>query len=252
MMDRVLKKHAVVTVVCCSEPSAAISRFSQMKVQRREMFDSMADVVKQFWRLVHPETALMESRTYFDHLVRLGGVKQPGLTWYSIEEHGVNLERAAQQILDQLAIYRMRQYTPALNPWEHNVLGHTNFARILFVGDRCNPKYHQLRWPFFDYGNSSLYLAEVLHELEFDENLAMWTNAYTRNGEGWLGHAQRLVESRGLKVIALGSEAGLALRRRGIPFTQLHHPQYAKRFLSGTSTFRDELKQAIVEALAAV
>ena len=140
---------------------------------------------------------------------------------------------------------RDSQFQDALHHTEYNILGHSKFAKAMFVGDRVNPKYRDIFWPFFEYGNSSLYLTEALHDLWINERDYMWTNAYDKDGKVDLKYAE-LAQERGIELIALGENALRALKGKKLePDEIIRHPSYYKRF-NGTKN------RAIIEDLKGV
>lgn len=230
MMDRVLRKHAAINIICSSKPEIISARHAQMKLKRVEQFnDNMEKIAGRFNKLYYGDhNREVPAKTYVDHLQIAGGMVRRGDTlYYSIESEGRNPELFRNVVFDTLEDFRRKQYEPALDPGDHNILGHLGHAKYLFVGDEVNPKSRTLRWPFYDYGHSSLFLSECLHNLSFDETTAMWTNANNSPD-----HLEELVEIKPFKVIALGGRALQRLERLKIPVhAKVDHPQYAKRFI---------------------
>jgi hypothetical protein len=106
-------------------------------------------------------------------------------------------------------------------------VGHPN-ARYLLVGDTGSNAEATIDLPFFATVNSSKFLTEALHKAGYKEEEVAMVNAY-RHGED----KHRLVKAEIQQfpvVIALGGRAADALRELDLPFQQVPHPQYWKRF----------------------
>lgn len=119
------------------------------------------------------------------------------------------------------------------------VIGHPN-ARFLFVGDIANQEVLDL--PFFDLGNSSLYINNALEAAGYKENEIALCNARTLDGRVWDGIEE--AASRFPCVVALGTQAESVLWRLnlGTALKAIPHPAYWKRFQSsGTGEYVEML-----------
>lgn len=119
------------------------------------------------------------------------------------------------------------------------VIGHPN-AKFLFVGDIANQEILDL--PFFDLGNSSLYLNSALEAAGYKENEIALCNARTLDGKEWNGIGEAV--SRFPITVALGTQAEAVLWRLNLRDTMkaVPHPAYWKRFqASGTGEYVDML-----------
>lgn len=209
MIDRVVQKHAGVYVYCVSDPEEAARNHAELSKQREEMYtDRMDNVASGFIRIADR----MKHRQ--DVFV------------YRTETDGRYQDEFVQTVLECLKWHRDYQYAPALDPSRFNVLGHSVAAKVLFVGDVTNPKLKRIDWPFYDHGNSSLFMSEALDMIGFDESSAMWTNA--NNGD-W--HVDGILSANPhIQVIALGTRASAALTNHHIEHRVVHHPQAERRF----------------------
>lgn len=208
MIDRVVLKHAGIYVFCLTDPAVADARHEQLKLRRREMFDSKMGVIAKSY------LDLYQSMNHRTDVVK-----------YEIAVEGQCMESFADAVVKLALDWRGKQYQNALNPSDHNVLGHLHSAKVLFVGDKTNPKFNRIRWPFYDHSNCSLHLAGSLDRFGFDESSAMWTNA---NEDPW--HVADILDAKPIPVIAFGDNASDALKRTGIKHSKLPHPQWARRF----------------------
>lgn len=97
--------------------------------------------------------------------------------------------------------------------------------KIVFVGDKLNPKSTRFNVPF-DGGPASEYLCTAMSLAGVSENFVYLTNADT------LGYIEiRTLKSLGAtQFIALGTEANKQLERLGIKHKKIDHPQYWNRF----------------------
>ena len=122
-----------------------------------------------------------------------------------------------------------------------NMLGHAACADYLIVGERVNPKFRELYWPFYDYGNSSLHLTQAIHSLELKEHNFLYANAFNHDGSpNWL--IDYVMETYNKKIITLGKQAEDAVAHHTI-HAALPHPSYAKRF--GKVDMVEVMKHAI-------
>src|SRR5690606_14999323 len=99
--------------------------------------------------------------------------------------------------------------------------------------------------PFYEYGHSSLWLTTQLHHLNFDESTAVWTNINDSQST-----FKRLLDHLGnaigqIQLVALGQEAAKTLKNYGIPFLEIPHPQYARRFMSNGMKYLEALTQVL-------
>jgi hypothetical protein len=213
MMDRVWRKHAAVYVLCMpADTDVAVKR-------HHDNIDPAHPYPEDKYRLL-----LKEYQNFYNDNFRRHDVIP-----YYIESDGANLERYCDRVVTRLMYNRQLQYTSALDPDEHNILGHLASAKYVFIGDKVNTK-NVFAWPFYEYQRHSLFFAQCLEDLNIDDREFMFTNVLKENGKvSW--HFSNLVKDKGLWPIALGQKALTACVRDKInhPFF-LRHPQYAKRF----------------------
>ena len=249
MMDRVLLKHCAMNVICFDDPHVAKQRHEKLVGERDELFKDRMDEVAQYYADYHYGSTYSSPRpgvNYADAICNAGGAcKRIDHAYYSRDLQGKTpekLDEFVHAVARQIDKIKLDQYVPALNPYDHNFLGHLGLATHLIVGDIANPKSKKLSWPFYDYGHSSLFLTEALHRINFDETTALWTNAH-----GHPKHVEAIVALRpSIKVVALGHKASGTLARLGVNHQAVAHPQWVKRFLShDRQSYATELKQAL-------
>ena len=158
---------------------------------------------------------------------------------YRIEYEGRYMDFFARRVIGRVLDLQMQQYDA--DPKDFNLAGHRSEAHTLMVGEALNPKeFHRqymCYYPFFEHANSSLYLAEVLDQINIPEEQLMWTNANDPR------HIKPLYED-GLKIVTLGSKAGAVVTDLAIPQYNVDHPQYVLRF-GGAGDYMKHLKEAI-------
>jgi thymidylate kinase len=212
-MDRVLLKHASLYIFCGGDPKVIAERHAKLKQQRDELYES------------HIEQLALAYDRFVKDFASVGDFWRFDVMKYSIEDDGAYPSDYVKRAATRLDLWRKRQFQPALSFSQQNVLGHAAWAKFLFVGDKCNQKHRGMLWPFYEYGNCSLFMTECLHDLGFREELGMWTNANAG------AEFNALLEFRPhLKVIALGAEAHDALHAAGVKHEAVPHPQYGRRF----------------------
>ena len=228
--ERLALKYGVIYLLCLPDQNT-VDRHTEMKKVRNEMYENIEDLCNLYYKLYYGDLNHKDKGNYIDKLILSGGVKDiPYYIPYTIERWGAHLDTFLDLVMHVATEMRDTQFQDALSPFEHNVLGHPKFAKYMFVGDRVNPKYRDIFWPFFEYGNSSLYFTEALNDLWIKERDYMWTNAYDKDGKIDLKYAE-LAKERGINIIALGKNALNALKQKRIePYEIMRHPSHYKRF----------------------
>lgn len=228
--ERLALKYGVIYLLCLPDQNT-VDRHTEMKKVRNEMYENIEDLCNLYYKLYYGDLNHKDKGNYIDKLILSGGVKDiPYYIPYTIERWGAHLDTFLDLVMHVATEMRESQFQDALSPFEHNVLGHSKFAKYMFVGDRVNPKYRDIFWPFFEYGNSSLYFTEALNDLWIKERDYMWTNAYDKDGKIDLKYAE-LANERGINIIALGKNALKALKQKRIePYEIMPHPSHYKRF----------------------
>jgi thymidylate kinase len=229
-LDRILLKHAAINVICLANtPKIAARRHIQACRMRKELYgENSLEAAECYHNLYHGKATYRQS--YTDDLADDGGMKSRlDVFPYRIEREGRQLPLFCRQLIYALQEWRSLQYQPALQPSTYNFSGHLAKAKYLFVGDQTNPKFRQVNWPFYEYGNCSLFLTKVLHEMNFDETRAVWINIHGQDG---LYHVQEVLRLKPeLKVIAFGKKAEQSLRKMGVKeIFAMPHPQWSRRF----------------------
>ena len=246
MMDRVARKHGAVYVYFLPEDLVEYEkRFNKLKEEREEMYDSVLGVAKRYLYLWHGDSKHIPTENYADLLVRTGGVKmRRDHIKYSIEGWGDKLDMFVDYVAARAAERAATQMPNSMS--DPNLLGHLEEAQYLIVGERVNPKHHNVHWPWYDYGHSSLYLAEALHGVPAREELFMWANAQNYDGTRNRLIKQVVDVKPQLKVIAVGKVALTHLVKEGIEvFEHVKHPAFVKRFEGGVEHMREILRHAI-------
>lgn len=213
MMDRIVLKQAGVYVFCLMAPGRAGQEHARLKAQRDEMYSGGMD----------------EVASGYANLYRSLG-ERSDVVLYDREVEGRNIDAFCDLVLNRLAARRSSQYKLALDGHFHNFTGHISDAEVLLVGDRCNPKFRSIRWPFYDHDSNgcSLFLTEQLVKLGVHDHKVIMVNSRGCIGERVLSDVLSL--KPGLNVIALGNDASAALSSLGIGHTKIPHPQHSRRF----------------------
>jgi len=216
MMDRVLLKHAGVYIYCLPNTiDETVARHAKLKGERSEMYEDISSLCHLY--LDHWQV----TARHFPHALK-----------YRIEVEGQNnnLARFVQGACGLLRYQTGTQYQPALQYHLKNFLGHTKYAHYVFIGDEPNHKGREKLWPFYAYRDSSLWLAEALDKINWNEWESCWFNA---NDDQGYQLAKELVDIRGLRPIIMGKKALAKLETWRINLTDalfMNHPQYYRRF----------------------
>lgn len=245
-MDRVIMKHAGAYIIALDEPGIVEARFNKLKTERKEMYsDGMRQVAEGYYRFMFGAVDLFPPSDYAECFAMSSGFnRRQDTSFYRL--HRDSMERFATTAFKSMDAWRSKQYAPALDPFEYNILGHLATAKIIFVGDRSATAPHEGRtwqhcWPFYNDAPSSCvrFLNKALHQLNFDETKAMWVNI---NEEHGLDHVQALVDA-GLVPVCLGREAEKKVRHiSGLQMmAYVDHPSYARRFGHDTLRYAKDL-----------
>lgn len=252
MVDRVLQRACAVQVVTVErDEQVLIDRYHATRTHRTDVDARRnADVnrlylqfvlgIQQSWESPRPDPI---RKSYLDDEAVLAGKRRR----QDVIEHSVSpgsTERTCDLIEQRLRRLQSTQLEGALG--NDNFLGHiSEYTQFLIVGDIPNAK-HRWTWPFYEYGFSSLWLAEQLHEILFDETLAIWTNI---NDTTHPTISQLLVQQaslmRRVHVVALGQKAANALESFGIRATTVPHPQWGRRFAADGKAYRASLRNVL-------
>lgn len=245
MVDRVLKKLCAITIVCLSfEDGPLRERYLQTRAHRADTGVEKTLAVNNRFRQLHRRSAEFEGRkTYFDDLVMAGPAYSP---WSDIlfYEIGHQYDNLCECLESMIQIRQLNQLPGARE--NYNFLGNLLTARYVLVGERLNPKF-KWAWPFYEYGNSSLWLTEQLHALNFDESQAVWTNAYDQPQTILQLKAEGHLDGAGaLKVVALGKSALRELERLQVPVhVEIPHPQFGRRFQHNGDCYTKRLRETL-------
>lgn len=230
MFEKVALRHNFSYVMCLpSNKKKYLEHYNLLKGRREEMYDEGME-------RVYDEFNFMWGN-YFNH--------RANCFRYDFFLQGNDIESVVQSLLEMNADNLFSQNTGQsiihCNPKFLNATGDYGQAKYLLIGDQSKPKTRRKTWPFFEYGNSSLWLAEALHILNVPEYELMFMNAvYPENQDytNWLAHF-----FGSLHVVAMGDTAKQFCDRLNIQAVKIRHPQYYRRFYPNKGI--DELKEAL-------
>ena len=213
LLDRVALKHGITYVWCLpSDEDAYFKRFDKLKASGREMYDSMQGVYQGYIKMFGD----LRSRLDMVH--------------YDLDQHGHDLDGYCQWLIDLTEQVGGGIPYFCEDRWDRRFAGNPANPRFLLVGDESNSKFRRPVWPFFEYGNSSLWITQALENVGISESELAWANAY-RDGKLQDKFLCDVYEAVGKPtVVALGQNASLALTKVGIPYTPFKHPQWNRRF----------------------
>lgn len=236
MMDRVFMKHAAIYVICVHHAIAWAMDFHKKNIDPTHPYDDerFRELVVRYQRLGVGCKKRFKDEDYATWYTRQGGMarcRPDDVRMYHVDREGQYMGIKLSMLMEQLRRRRNTQYQPALNFEDHNILGHVQDAEYLIVGDTFNPKGNEnYSYPFYEYGNSSLYLAQAMQLANLHEDRFMWTNAHDIDGVP-SEHIKPLAAC-GLKVIPMGNMAEAVCLEQGItPYAKIYHPAHAKRFI---------------------
>jgi len=243
MLDRIILKHCGIYIMC-ELPEDHKERFQQLKYQREEMYDDVSEVGKRFQELIWGRGQITGDN-YADYISFGGMCERDDCLIYNVDQHGKDMNMFCNLVADALEHRQSLQWLPGLSKKEVNFAGFAMSAKYLMVGDAPNPKMRAIRWPFFDFGHSSNFLAKVMHELLIDETECVWVNANFTNGGM---NIRELKNSFDLQIIALGANAADTIKDLRLDDSRMIeavHPSYALRF-NHQEDFKRQLKRRLV------
>tara|TARA_A100000172_G_scaffold81078_1_gene72825 strand:+ start:745 stop:1743 length:999 start_codon:yes stop_codon:yes gene_type:complete len=234
--------HSVVYVMCLPD-MFTLDVFDKMKRERNEQYDDIKKVCDLYSQLYFGDQSHTETGDYIDQVIKLGGYMRASYVMpYSIQNWGspALMNCFVDLVLQRSEEMRQDQFDAVMT--SDNFLGHRKFANYLLVGEQVNPKFRDVKWPFFEYGNSSLFLTSTLHDLWVKEDSLAFTNIRDANGNVDTEFIRLCSEDK--IIIALGSEAKNIMKRRGFTCDyHIKHPSWYKRFNS--SEFKEDLEDII-------
>jgi hypothetical protein len=216
MFEKAALKHAITYVFCIPKNKRAyLEHFDELKGKRTELFnEGMERVYDGFCKI----------------FARMSGEDRPGVTSYDYQTTPLgNLHIEAQSIAEAAFDLSTYQWAPALQLSFMNFTGFASRAKYLVIGDQLKPKTRREVWPFFQYGDSSLWLASTMEDLGVPESDLIFMNA-NHDSDG--AYAFMIEKAADYKIIALGGEAEQYVRGFGLPYRRVNHPQYYRRFNS--------------------
>ena len=141
-----------------------------------------------------------------------------------------------EQMLESL-IGAFRSYKPPATG-----IGHWNEGSVLLVGDRVSKRgFPDMPFVSFNEAGCSAWLARQLEAWKVPESKLYWVNSHDLAPD-FMGRADAPST-----VVALGQFAAQWCRRAGLPYTEVEHPQYWKRFHA--SEEYTSLKEALAHAV---
>jgi hypothetical protein len=248
MLDRVFLRYGGVYLVC----TPTRSELAGKRGHEDGLYPTKNSLVCDYYHDLlqkHPGTNLYHPDDY-------GYTRRHSLAHYDRDEveGWLAVDEYAEDLLDAMAEWRdlaTRASPDLFDPRSYNLAGNVQGspdgdpATVVLVGERSNPKLRggRLAWPFFEHGNSSLYLARALQLLDVPETRLAWFNAWDAGSEAALAVLTRCAPRR---FVALGREAERWLKVRKVEYRGVPHPQHARRFHHhDLSSYAAAIKEAI-------
>lgn len=233
-MDRVLQRVKAVNMICIETDDTTLSE--RFKSTRSHRTDADVNANCQINKIYRSVVSCSDDDLCFrdDYMDCLAATPRHDIIPYTIS--GMSLD-AVCDLLEA----KLTKMDDGLT-YDDNILGSlSDETKFVIVGDRLNAK-HRWAWPFYEYGNCSLWLTRQLHALRFDEREAVWTNVNESSQQ------IEIIMSTGTKarVVALGLLARDRLRELGIKdVATMPHPQHGRRFAYDGREYRSRLRDAL-------
>lgn len=234
MLDRILRSYGALNVICLPEsPESGAKAIFESAKKRDEMWEKEGYekllALCQYFDAFAFGGQTENVSNYADVFVRAGGVMKvrDDCIRYCIADHGDEDGQLFYADLVETFLTRLVCTASFLDGHRPNLVGSPR-ATHLICGDSLNPKDASMRWPFCEYGNASLWLAEAMHKAGIDESRLLFTNVNDDDGTAALAAMEALPN---LNVVCLGTKAAVTLSKIGITnFHQIPHPQWDRRF----------------------
>lgn len=242
IVQKLFLKHGVMTVLCLLDEQQASEQVEKHRVagtyHSPQFLTRPADIAKRYRQLYYG-AQVNEPNTYVEDITSQHGfIQRSDCLGYRFNIEGAEIDKFIDTLLSRLQAYRASQYQPALEFNTRNIAGHLATAKYLMVGDTVNYNDYKKCWPFMSYTGSTLFMAEVMHDLKLKEEEFMWTNADCPEQ-----HVQQIVAAKpSIRIIALGNTAAKAVS--GLPHVLVPHPSYGRRFM-GADKWATELQYAV-------
>lgn len=239
-IDRVLLKHGAVQIIATTDPVTYAERFNKAVADGRgeEWLSKPRDIAQAYYDVYHGNKNKCNGleQSYAQWLIGHGGMHaRPDVIEYDMARDGHDLEGYSHNVIAKMVALREKQYAPCLLADYDLVTGYAATARYVLVGDSTNPKSRNIKWPFYDYGHSSLFLTEAIQHAGIDETQLLLTNACTGAGVIHVTDLLKIAPSK--TIVALGQRAHERLSDANIPHVHIHHPQYYKRFVGPATMY---------------
>jgi nicotinamide riboside kinase len=248
MLDRILRAYGTLNIVCLPQtPLHGAQAIADSAKKRDEMWEK--EGFGKSLALCNCFEAYMfggqyKTETYADTFVHSGALKlRDDTIRYSICDHGSANGMLFMLDFVEVKLNQLRTRVAGFDPYRPNVVGSPTASHIV-CGDALNPKDALTKWPFCEYGNASLWLAESMHRANIDESKVIFTNVNDDDGAAALALIDLDLSRR---VVCLGTKAAVTLSKRGITnFKQIPHPQWDRRFnRNGTKSYAEALAEVL-------
>jgi thymidylate kinase len=236
MLDRILRRFGTIYVFCIGVNDEKYhDRFLKVKNQREEMYEDVRKV-NTLYKQIYFGSSLLDKSDYS----RLIGSTKGFCTridceFYDINYHGSSISSFSDYIARRARenIEPLKKFHRVLDPAFYNLAGNVLQAKYLIVGDYENKSNRVVNYPFTEYYNPSLFLAECMTELSLVEDHFCYVNRWGEDGDKVI---ESIMSRRDCKVIYLGHDA---IKGNTVSGHLLSDPRYNQR----------EFKQQLLEAL---
>ena len=245
IMQKLLLAAEALNIVCLLRPEEAIAQVDKHRKDYHTpaLLTKQAAVAARYWDAWHGRNNVSNRVTYLDDVIASGGFKKRAnldYVSYSLYDQGRDLDKYIAALNDRLTHLSLSNHGTLGSTPPHNLGGHLLPARYLMVGDSVNYPDYTKCWPFVGYKHSTLFMTEVMHDLNCKEEEFMWTNADCSEC-----HICQLVSDKPeLRVIALGNKASQILDSLKVAHLSVPHPSYGMRFM-GHAKWKAVLESAL-------
>jgi len=232
--ERIINRFGGINItVTTGNMLAYISQFKKLCNTRHEMFTSDYGRVAELYNQVYyGKKGVITNNEYLNYYLNNGGI-DTCVNSYNYE-FGTSVEEHVKNICNILPRLQTSETFKELSNF--NFAGSLKYSTVLLVGDVPNMNgIKKPLWPFWYYGNSSLFLAKVINDTTLPEISLAYVDINYKNGvettKRWLSYKSYLGQIS--KVICMGNEAEKTFRDnfKGVVYYRTVHPSAARRFL---------------------
>lgn len=239
-LDRLLLKHAAVTVLCVIEDQKwHLNDFECLKLERSEAFKDIEPVVNWYFDLAYGNMA-RPATNYAETFIARGDLhNRPDFLLY--DRTKTSALSQAKKTIKRLKAFRDEQCKTLLKAAEFSAVGHSYYSSVVFIGDNFSDADEP--WPFFFSENNKVgkFFNKAMQAISFNEADAMYLDMSRENS----GLIAKELRNMGKSFIALSQGAYKFCSKNDIIPIRIPITSLSKYASSDPGMFQEDLRSAI-------